>query len=184
MEATVRKGFQLKEAYESQSFYHKLAGFDKWLSEREAQLVSQNYCGIFTDFAFLKLLEDRLKDMELNLLERTENLKAIQLAAQNFKKNNHFDSVNILQKESALVERFNNLFELIQTHKQNLENGFKRINTYTQTITSPQHLKLVEEFQYNHPYFKIVEFKLIGLEFDGGDLFNKNLISLLIKILK
>ncbi len=117
VDATDRKGSRLKEANEGQSFHRNLEDVDLWLSECEAQLANED---LGKDLTSVQNLQKKLKDLESDILARKERIEVIQQAATNFEQAGHFDASNIIRKENALVTKFNNLFEPIQSRKQKL----------------------------------------------------------------
>ena len=117
VDATERKGLRLKEASEGQSFNRNLEDVDLWLSECEAQLANED---LGKDLTSVQNLQKKLKDLESDILARKERIESIQASAQQFEQTGHFDAANIARKQTALVNKFNNLFEPIQQRKAKL----------------------------------------------------------------
>lgn len=117
VDATNRKSSRLKEASEGQAFHRNLEDIDLWLSECEAQLANDD---LGKDLTSVQNLHKKLGDLESDILARKERIEAIQQTAQQFEQAGHFDAPNIVRKQSALVTKFNSLFEPIQQRKAKL----------------------------------------------------------------
>ena len=89
------------------------------------------------------------------------------------------------QLKSIGLNAFGVRFNIIQSiHKYLKTPNSNPNNKITQKISSSEELNLIKDFQGEHPYLRIAEFKLINIQFNCGEFFNKDLMSILLDIIK
>lgn len=115
--ATDKKGSKLQEASQQQQFNRSVEDVELWLSEIDAQLMSEDYG---KDLTSVQNLQKKHALLEADVGSHQDRIEAIRVAANQFVERGHFDSDNIQSKQEALCERYAALQRPMSIRKQRL----------------------------------------------------------------
>lgn len=115
--ATEKKSLKLQEASQGQQFNRGIEDLELWLSENEAQLVSEDYG---KDLTSVQNLLKKHALMETDVSSHQDRVDGVKIAANQFVQAGHFDSDNIEKKQKGLYERYDNLLNPMSNRKQRL----------------------------------------------------------------
>ena len=122
VDLTDQKTTLLKQSFESLTYNRNLEDVDLWLNEIEQQLNNDD---LGRDLLTVQNLIKKLHDIESDILARRERIEGVKQSAMQFEKDGHFDTNNLVQKQQALVTRYESLFRPIQERKRKLEDALK-----------------------------------------------------------
>ena len=115
--ATEKKSLKLQEASQGQQFNRGIEDLELWLSENEAQLVSEDYG---KDLTSVQNLLKKHALMETDVSSHQDRVDGVKIAANQFVQAGHFDSDSIEKKQKGLYERYDNLLNPMSNRKQRL----------------------------------------------------------------
>ncbi len=95
------------------------------MNEIEQQLNNDD---LGKDLLTVQNLIKKVHDIESDILARRERIKGVRNQATQFEEEEHFDKQNLIQKQQALVNRYENLFRPIQDRQRRHEDALKLYN--------------------------------------------------------
>ena len=117
VDATEKKGIKLQEASQGQQFHRGVEDLELWLSENEAQLMSEDYG---KDLTSVQNLQKKHALMEADVASHQDRVDGVKIAAEQFAGRGHFDTDNIVVKQKTLSDRYSSLLKPMQGRKQRL----------------------------------------------------------------
>jgi spectrin alpha len=112
-----KKSTKLQEASQGQQFHRGVEDLELWLSENEAQLMSEDNG---KDLTSVQNLQKKHALMEADVSSHQDRIDGVRISAEQFINAGHFDTENIQVKQSNLSSRYGSLLKPMQTRKQRL----------------------------------------------------------------
>ena len=144
---------RLQEANEALIFLHGLDEFDSWLEEVEKVLESADHG---KDLNSVSKLLKKVTATEADILGRREPLRQLEEQFGRFQSSNHFMLVQLEQRFSLVLGRYEALAEPVQIRRENLEDSLQ--------LHQVRILKL-ENIQKSHKFLRFT-YIYISLKFN------------------
>ena len=122
VDLTDHKTLHLKQSFDSLTYNRNLEDVDLWLNEIEQQLSNDD---LGRDLLTVQNLIKKVQDIESDIVARRERIEGVKQSAAQFERDGHFDVHNLVQKQQALVNRYENLFRPIQDRKRKLADALQ-----------------------------------------------------------
>ena len=116
-DATLKKNTKLQEANQGQQYHRGIEDLELWMSEVEAQMMSEDYG---KDLTSVQNLQKKQALMEADIGSHQDRVDGVKIAAEQFANAGHFDTDNIIVKQKALHDRYAGLRKPMQERKQRL----------------------------------------------------------------
>jgi spectrin alpha len=122
LEQSEKKGAKLKDASDQQQFNRNVEDVEVWLAEIEGQLMSEDFG---KDLTGVQNLQKKHSLLESDVQSRQDRVDGIVNASKQFQEAGHFDSDTIVAKQAAVVERYNQLFDPINSKRSKLGDALR-----------------------------------------------------------
>ena len=122
VEATEQKGAKLAEAAAQQQYNRGIEDIELWLTEVEAQLLSEDFG---KDLNSVQNLLKKQALLENDVAAHQERIDAVASQAEGFLDRSHFDAANIHAKQLGLLERYRALQRPMKARRLRLQDSLK-----------------------------------------------------------